>query len=116
MNEPVPALGYVRVNNPRALTEAERQRNSINAWASRTGHLMVGWVEDIWVPGTGGNEAGLEELLDRVRSGEAAVIAVEEIHRVSRKVVVVREWMARLEEAGGRCEATGPAEPYRRTV
>ncbi|MFM9464152.1 recombinase family protein [Streptomyces scabiei] len=115
MKDLIPAIGYVRVNNPRAFTESERQRNSINTWATRTGHLMVGWVEDIWVPGTGGNEAGLEELLDRVRSGEASVIAVEEIHRVSRKVVTVKGWLARLAEAGGRCESTGPAEKRRRT-
>ncbi|WP_406153552.1 recombinase family protein [Streptomyces anulatus] len=105
-----PAIGYVRVNNPRAFTESERQRRNINAWAERTGHLMVGWVEDIWVPGTGGNEVALEELLTRVREGEASVIAVEEVHRISRHVDVVREWMGRVEQAGGRVEQAGREE------
>lgn len=110
MADLAPAIGYVRVNNPLALTESERQRRNITAWAARTGHLMVGWVEDIWVPGTGGNEAGLDELVTRVRDGEASVIAVEEIHRISRDVAVVNAWTARLAEAGGRVERTGAEE------
>lgn len=103
----VPAIGYVRVNSPQALTESLRQRKNIAAWAKRTGHLMVGWVEDIWEPGTGGNDVGTEELVARVRSGEASVVAVEEMYRISRQLDVFEQWAARVEAAGGRVESTG---------
>ncbi|WP_420712529.1 recombinase family protein [Streptomyces sp. PsTaAH-124] len=105
----IPALGYVRGNTPRAFTESERQRKNISAWADRTGHLMVGWVEDVLTDGTGANSAGLEELLTRVESGEAKVVAVEEYHRLGRLRGPVNGWIARLEGLGGRVAQTGKA-------
>ncbi|UFQ16427.1 MULTISPECIES: recombinase family protein [Streptomyces] len=105
--ELTPAIGYVRVNTPHVLSESEDQRRNIEGWAQRTGHLIVGWVEDILVPGAGGNEAGLDELIARVQHGEARVVAVEDHHRISRRLDVYQRWSDRLAQVGGRLERTG---------
>ncbi|WP_030962606.1 recombinase family protein [Streptomyces sp. NRRL S-378] len=107
MSDPVPAIGYVRVNTARVMTESDAQRAAIESWAARTGHLIVDWVEDILVPGeAGANDVALNELIERVQRGVASVVAVDGASRVSRNKAVYDLWVARLAEAGGSVQLT----------
>jgi DNA invertase Pin-like site-specific DNA recombinase len=98
----IPAIGYVRVNSTRVVTESEAQRAAIEKWAARTGHLIVDWVEDILITGeAGANDVALDELISRVQGGVASVVVVNGAHRISRRKQVYDRWTAQLSEAGG---------------
>lgn len=98
----VPALGYIRVNTRHLTTDSDAQRAAIERWAGRTGHVMVGWVEDVLVDGTGRTTAALEELVNRVAAGDAAVVVAESSVRIARKLAIVKAWSDRIQAAGGR--------------
>jgi DNA invertase Pin-like site-specific DNA recombinase len=113
--DPVPALGYIRVNSAQLTKESDSQRSAIEAWAACTGHIMVGWVEDVLVDGAGRTAEGLGELVGRVAAGDAVVVAAASSVRIARRLAVVKAWAARVRDAGGRLVIVPVDAPHKRT-
>ncbi|MFE2856312.1 recombinase family protein [Streptomyces lavendulae] len=111
-------LGVVRLSKVSdESTSPERQRRSIQRWADREGHVVVGWAEDIdvsggvepwrrpqfgrWLPSTIGKDVSAVEhriALEESRAAEYDVICALKLDRLSRRVLHVHtlvEWCER---------------------
>lgn len=100
--EPVRVIGYVRVSMMREeAISPQTQMAAIESWASRNGRKIIDWVEDL--DKTGRNfKRKVTGAIDRVRAGEAEEIAVWKFSRFGRSRTKNAEYLALLEDAGGR--------------
>ncbi|MFI8200073.1 recombinase family protein [Streptomyces sp. NPDC085942] len=96
-----PWLGYIRVSTwKEEKISPELQRTAIEAWARRTGHRIVGWIEDL--DQTGRNfKRKIMKGITAVERGEAKGIAVWKYSRFGRTRDGVPINLKRLEDAGG---------------
>lgn len=96
-----PAIGYIRVSLAREeMISPELQRESITMWATRTGHRIIDWVQDL--DATGSNfKRKIMRVIERVEAGDATVIAVWKYSRFGRTRRGIEINLARIEEAGG---------------
>ncbi|WP_430479350.1 recombinase family protein [Streptomyces sp. P11-1] len=96
-----PWLGYIRVSTwKEEKISPELQRTAIEAWARRTGHRIVGWIEDLDL--TGRNfKRKIMKGITAVERGEAKGIAVWKYSRFGRSRDGVPINLKRLEDAGG---------------
>ncbi|NNU26798.1 recombinase family protein [Isoptericola sediminis] len=108
-------LGVVRLSRDREeSTSPARQRESIEQWAQRLGHEVVGWAEDLdvsgavapwkrdelgqWLPATMGREASEPEeeiAWNRSRANEWDIICSWKLDRISRRALhtsQLHEW------------------------
>ncbi|MFJ6725946.1 recombinase family protein [Streptomyces sp. NPDC091281] len=111
-------LGVVRLSRDSdESTSAVRQKTSIQRWADRNGHVIVGWAEDVdvsggiepwrrpefgkWLPSTIGKDVSdIEHRLawEESRAREFDVICAWRFDRLSRRVIhvnVLAEWCDR---------------------
>ncbi|MGD9485056.1 recombinase family protein [Streptomyces sp. TRM70308] len=100
-------------------TSPQRQRRSIQRWADREGHVVVGWAEDIdvsggvepwkrprlgeWLPSTIGKEVSAIEhriAVEESRADEYDIICALKIDRLSRRVLHVHTLLEWCERSG----------------
>lgn len=94
------AVAYLRVSTD-AQTESQ-QRDTITAWAARTGHTVTSWHVDHGFSG-GLELAKRPGLLDAVMSvGRGDVLVVAKRDRLARDVVIAATVSAMVEKAGAR--------------
>ncbi|GAA1571632.1 recombinase family protein [Streptomyces globosus] len=113
-------LGVVRLSKVSdETTSPERQRRSIQRWADREGHVVVGWAEDIdvsggvepwkrpefgrWLPSTIGKEVSSIEqriALEESRADEYDIICALRLDRLSRRVLHVHTLVEWCEQHG----------------
>ena len=99
-------VGYVRVSRV-AGREGESfispalQRERIEAQAKASGHVVVGWREDLDQPGSRYERPGFQEALAMVERGEAEGVIVAALDRFARSVPDAALALRRLEAADG---------------
>ncbi|WP_033223685.1 recombinase family protein [Streptomyces virginiae] len=113
-------LGVVRLSKVSdETTSPERQRRSVQRWADREGHVVVGWVEDLdvsggvepwkrlefskWLPSTIGKEVSSVEhriALAESRADEYDIICALKLDRLSRRVLHVHTLVDWCEKHG----------------
>lgn len=103
--QPTPAIGYIRVSLAREeMISPELQRQQITTWATRTGHVIVKWVEDL--DATGSNfKRKIMDVIERVERGEAKVVAVWKYSRFGRVRAGIEINLARIEAVGGQLQS-----------
>lgn len=86
---PTRALGYIRVSTDEQAGSGaglDAQRDAIQREADARG-WTIRWIEDAGVSGKSLNRPGMDEALGLLAAGEADVLAVSKLDRVSRSVV-----------------------------
>ncbi|MFC8584186.1 recombinase family protein [Streptomyces sp. NPDC057217] len=108
-----PWIGYIRVSTwKEEKISPELQRESILAWARRTGRRITRWVEDLDVSGRHFKRK-ITKCIEEVEAGVDGVrgVAVWKYSRFGRDRAGNQLWLARLEKAGGQLEsATEPVD------
>jgi DNA invertase Pin-like site-specific DNA recombinase len=106
-----PYIGYIRVSTwKEEKISPELQRDAITQWARRTGHQIIGWVEDLDVSGRHFKRK-IMRCIERVEAGEARGVAVWRYSRFGRDRTGNAVNLARLQQAGGELEsATEPVD------
>lgn len=100
-DEPVPAIGYVRVSTMREETISPAlQRSAVSAHADRTGRRIVSWIEDLDATGRHFRREVMTGIA-RVEAGEAAEIIVYRYDRWGRNATDALANIRRVELAGG---------------
>lgn len=89
----VEAVAYLRTSSATNVGEdkdsAKRQRAAIEAFAKRTGHVIVDSFNDAAVSGEDdiGERPGFSAMLDRIEGNGVRVVIVEDASRFARKVL-----------------------------
>jgi DNA invertase Pin-like site-specific DNA recombinase len=78
----------------------DAQRAAITAEAARRGWTEVEFIEDAGYSGKDTRRPGLTDALDRLKSGDAAVLAVSKMDRLSRSLLDFAAIMQRAQREG----------------
>lgn len=100
-----PWLAYIRVSTwKEEKISPELQRAAIEGWATRTGHRIVDWIEDLDVSGRHFKRK-IMRCIERVEAGEARGISVWKYSRFGRSRDGVAVNLKRLRDAGGELQS-----------
>jgi DNA invertase Pin-like site-specific DNA recombinase len=97
-----PAVGYIRMSTDQQQDSPARQRQDINALASRQGYRIIRWYEDHGLTGTESSKrCEFQKLLADAKAGTFAAVLVSEQSRMSREDIfdVMMHWKL-LRDAG----------------
>ena len=94
------AWGYIRVSLESQVREGfslDAQKEKIRRWASDHGYQLQGIVEDAGISGKAmSNRPGLQEVLSKVRKGNAVVVySLSRLARSTKDTIQIAEDMAR---------------------
>lgn len=102
----IPMIGYIRVSTYyEDKISPEIQRAAIQAWADRSGAVIVQWIEDLDESGRSFSKRKIMMGIRAVETGEARGIAVWRYSRFGRSRHGNAMNLARLEHVGGRLES-----------
>jgi DNA invertase Pin-like site-specific DNA recombinase len=100
-DEPIPAVGYIRVSMAREeMISPELQRAAITDWAARRNRRIVAWIEDLDKSGRNFRRRVMRAIA-MVEAGSAQEIAVWKFSRFGRQRLGWAINLDRVESAGG---------------
>jgi len=99
------AAAYLRVSTDQQAEQGYGlavQRRAITAWARANGHRITGWYADEGVSGTNGLDTrpGLAACFRALEAGQAEMLLVYRLDRLSRKLGSQIAWTEQLEAKG----------------
>lgn len=106
------AAAYVRTSTRKQ--DLEGQRQAIQTWAKKEGHVGLHFFEDDHISGRRGDRAGIEAVLEAAGRGEFSLLAVSELSRIGRSMGAIAKTADQLCDAGVRIVlvATGTVIDY----
>lgn len=108
---PIPAVGYIRVSKAREeMISPTLQRQSISEWATRSGRVIVAWLEDLDRSGREFAKRKIGAGIKLVEDGTAVEVVVYRYDRWGRNAADSLANIRRTELAGGKVVST--TEPF----
>ena len=108
------AAAYLRVSTDQQAESGfglDVQRKAIAAYARANGHKITKWYSDAGISGSNGLDMrpGLADAFRALEAGQAAMLLVYRLDRLSRKLGSQITWIERLESRG--CHVVSVTEP-----